>query len=108
MTETSTGVLQVARQFRSQAAVNLSQAILTALMIVVAYFTGGGMLAVVAAYLLGKMILGIGPMLLAWRSLNVLLGTGWYKASLRLLPPGANWPGSPSPQFERDPHPAGA
>ena len=87
MTETSTGVLQVARQFRSQAAVNLSQAILTALMIVVAYLTGGGMVAVVAAYLLGKMILGIGPMLLALRSLNVLLGTGWYKASLRLLPP---------------------
>lgn len=87
MTETSTGVLQVARQYRSQAAVNLSQSILTALMILVAYLTGGGIVAVVAAYLLGKMILGIGPMVLAWRSLNTLLGQDWYKASLRLLPP---------------------
>jgi O-antigen/teichoic acid export membrane protein len=87
MTETSTGVLQVVRQFRSQAAVNLSQAVLTALIIIVAYFTGGGIVAVVGAYLLGKMILGIGPMVLAWRSLDVLLGKGWHQASLRLLPP---------------------
>ena len=87
MTETSTGVLQVAREFRSQAAVNLGQAFLTAAIILTAYFTGGGIAAVVAAYLLGKMILGIGPMVLAWRSLEKLLGVEWYKASLRLLPP---------------------
>ena len=87
MTETSTGVLQVVRRYRSQAAVNLSQAVLTALIILVAYFTGGGIVAVVVAYLLGKMILGIGPMVLAWTSLNTLLGKEWYKASLRLLPP---------------------
>ena len=42
MTETATGVLQLARNFRSQALINLGQAVLTALMIVVAFFTRGG------------------------------------------------------------------
>ena len=87
MTETSTGVLQLARNFQSQAIINVGQAILTAGIIFAAYFTHGNLVAVVAAYMIGKLILGIGPMVLAWGSLNEMLGKAWYKASLRLLPP---------------------
>jgi O-antigen/teichoic acid export membrane protein len=91
MTETSTGVLQVWRRYRSQAWVNLSQAVLTMLLIVAAYFAQAGLWAVVAAYLLGKMILGIGPMVLAWQALREHLGPGWWRASFRLLPPFKEW-----------------
>lgn len=86
-TETSTGVLQLARNFRSQAIINVGQAVLTALIIVFAFFNHGSIIEVVFAYLVGKLVLGIGPMVLAWGSLKEMLGPGWYKASLRLLPP---------------------
>jgi O-antigen/teichoic acid export membrane protein len=87
MTETSTGVLQLARNYRSQAIINTGQAILTAGLIVVAFLTHGGLVEIVSAYMIGKLILGIGPMVLAWGRLKEMLGAGWYKASLRLLPP---------------------
>jgi len=87
MTETSTGVLQVWRRYRSQAWINVGQSVLTAGLIVAAYLAQAGMWAVVAAYLLGKMILGIGPMVLAWQSLRVQLGEDWWKTDLSLLPP---------------------
>lgn len=87
MTETATGVLQVSRKFRSQALINVGQSLLTALLIAAAFFTGGGMRDVVLAYLLGKLILGIGPMLLAARALQEMLGPGWLRAPFSLLPP---------------------
>jgi O-antigen/teichoic acid export membrane protein len=86
-TETATGVLQLARNFRSQAIINLGQALLTALIIVAAFFTHGTIVEIVTAYLIGKLILGIGPMVLAWGSLQEMLGPGWYQASFNLLPP---------------------
>jgi O-antigen/teichoic acid export membrane protein len=86
MTETSMGVLQVTRQFRNQAAVNLGQAILTGLIIVAAYLTHGSFLMVLLAYLLGKIILGCGPMVLAWNILRSELGPGWWRQSLSVLP----------------------
>jgi O-antigen/teichoic acid export membrane protein len=91
MTETSTGVLQVWRRFRSQAGLNLGQAVLTLLLILAAYLSNAGLWAVVAAYLVGKLILGIGPMLLAWRALREQLGAGWWRASFNLLPPFKEW-----------------
>ena len=84
--ETSTGVLQVTGQFRSQAAINLGQSILTAVIIVGAFFLHGGLIIVLGAYLLGKVILGTGPVFIAWRSLNKILGPGWWRASFSLLP----------------------
>ncbi len=86
-TETSTGVLQVARRFRAQAAINIGQSVLTAVIIVGAFIFNGNMLVVVLAYTLGKLILGIGPMVLAWDSLGDIYGAGWWRASLKLLPP---------------------
>ena len=86
MQETSTGVLQVTGQFQSQAVINLGQSILTAVIIVAAFFFHGGLMIVLLAYLVGKVILGTGPVLVAWRSLNKILGPGWWRASFSLLP----------------------
>lgn len=87
MTETATGVLQVDRRFRAQAWVNIGQSVLTALLILIAYLSGAGMKEVVVAYLLGKVILGVGPMVLALGSLNAWFGRGWWRAPFSLLPP---------------------
>jgi O-antigen/teichoic acid export membrane protein len=86
-TETSTGVLQMHRRYRSQAAINIGQAVLTAAIILVGFVVHAGMMLVVVAYLLGKLILGIGPMVLAWQSLVEMYGPGWWRASFSLLPP---------------------
>jgi O-antigen/teichoic acid export membrane protein len=86
MTETSTGVLQVGDHFRSQAAINVSQSILTASIIFCAFIFKGSLMVVLVAYLLGKIVLGSGPMVVAWLRLKKLLGEGWWKARLSLLP----------------------
>jgi O-antigen/teichoic acid export membrane protein len=85
--ETSMGVLQLAGQFGRQAWVNIVQGVITVLIIAAAYLAGWGLPAVLLAYLVGKIILGTGPAVLAWRSLNPLLGKSWWKASFALLPP---------------------
>jgi O-antigen/teichoic acid export membrane protein len=86
-TETSTGVLQVTNHYRSQALINLVQSVLVAALIAAAYFSGGGLVSVVWAYLIGKVILGMGPILLAIFWLPRMLGHGWWRAPWSLLPP---------------------
>ncbi len=85
-TETATGVLQVGGYFRSQSVINLIQALATAAVIVYAYFTQSGILVVLFAYLIGKLIAGIGPIILAVRRMTEMTGPGWWRASFDLLP----------------------
>lgn len=85
--ETSTGVLQVNREFRAQAILNVIQAILTIGIIALAYFTHGDLTLVLIAYLAGKLVISIGPSYLALRTLSRTLGKGWWRAPLSLLPP---------------------
>jgi O-antigen/teichoic acid export membrane protein len=87
MTETATGILQITRNYRSQAAINVAQSVLTALLIVGAYLAHADLTAVLMIYLLGKLILGIGPMVLAWQALGQRFGPGWWRVSFDLLPP---------------------
>jgi O-antigen/teichoic acid export membrane protein len=85
--ETATGILQVTNHFKIQAVINLSQSILTAALITIAFFVHGSVLFVLWAYLLGKFITGIGPVIAAIFALNKKLGQGWLKAPFSLLPP---------------------
>ena len=85
--ETSTGVLQMGGHFRSQAVINVGQSALTALIILVAFFLNGDMWVILSAYLVGKIILGTAPAILAFQRLNQMLGPGWWRAPFSLLPP---------------------
>ena len=67
--------------------INLSQSILTAGIILFAYLTQGNFTLVLIAYLTGKMILGLGPVILAWRGLKTIFEPGWLKTSFEYLPP---------------------
>lgn len=87
MNETATGILQVTNRFKVQAAINLAQSLLTAGLITVAFLTKGSILFVLWAYLLGKLITGLVPVVAALIALNQKLGKGWWKAPLSILPP---------------------
>ena len=85
--ETSTGILQVGNHFKSQAVINLVQSAVTAIMILAAYFSHAGVLAVLLAYLTGKMILGLTPVVLSIYWLPRMLGKSWWRTSFASLPP---------------------
>lgn len=85
--ETSLGVLQATNHYRSQAMINLLQSVIVAGLIVRAYLTGGELISVLWAYLIGKMILGLGPTVMAAYWLPRVLGRGWMRASWHYLPP---------------------
>ncbi len=86
-TETSTGVLQVANKFKNQAIVNLVSSVITAFIIVWAFVLKRGLMEVMAAYLAGKMVLGLGTAILGWREMHHSLGRGWWRVSFSHLPP---------------------
>lgn len=86
-TETATGILQIGGHYRSQALINFLQSVATAAIIVAAYFTKTGLMTVMLAYLTGKVILGLAPILLAIYWLPKMLGADWFKAPFNLLPP---------------------
>jgi len=91
VTETSTGILQVVHRFREQAMINAAQSILTALIIFAAlFFRNDAQLVlwdILMGYLMGKMVLGIAPVVIALRSMNETLDKGWWRVSFDLLPP---------------------
>ncbi len=86
--ETATGVLQAANRFRAIALVNFGQSVITAGIIFGAFLTGGGMIEVLAAYLLGKLFAGLMLSWAAYSELNHTIGAGWWRTPLRSIP---NW-----------------
>lgn len=85
--ETATGILQITNRFRVQAIINLAQSLITALLIFIAFLVDGSLYFVLIAYLVGKIILGISPVVLALRYLPGHLAPGWWKTPLSILPP---------------------
>jgi O-antigen/teichoic acid export membrane protein len=78
-TETATGVLQATNQFKRQAIITLINSIVTLAIVTIAFIVKGDILFVLWAYLAGKFIMGLGPIVLAWWSLNRELGAGWWR-----------------------------
>lgn len=85
--ESSLGVLQITNHFRTQAAINLVQSLVIAVIVIMAFIFKGTILTVVLAYLAGKIILGMGPAILAFYFLRKHIHPGWWKAPLTDLPP---------------------
>ena len=86
-TETSTGILQVTNKFKNQAIFNLISSIMTATIIVWAFFAKRGIHEIMAAYLAGKFILGLGTAALGWREMQKKFGSDWWRTSFSHLPP---------------------
>ena len=86
-TETSMGILQVRNKFKNQAVINLVGSFLTAAIIVWAFFAKKGLMEVMAAYLVGKFVIGLGTAALGWREMRKDFGSDWLKTSFEHLPP---------------------
>jgi len=84
--ETSIGILQVTGKIRFQGTVNLIQSIVAIIIVIAAFFWGNALLLVLIAYLVGKMILGLGLFFLAQVQVRDVLGPGWWKVPLSSLP----------------------
>lgn len=93
-TETSTGILQITDKVRLRGVVNLVQTIFSVSIIGAAFLihsSSGALqssriLIVLGAYLTGKSVLGLGLFAAAQVELRRVLGKGWTKASLSVLP----------------------
>ena len=83
--ETSIGILQVTNKIKLQGIINLIQSIFTTLIIVAAYLFNGTLQVVLGAYLLGKIILGLGLFIVAQIQLHRTLGNTWWKTPLSTL-----------------------
>jgi O-antigen/teichoic acid export membrane protein len=83
--ETSSGVLQANNRFKRIAAANLVQSILTAVLIFLAFLMKAGPFEVLGAYLVGKTFTGLAVVVLAFQTMDNVLGKGWWRASLRLV-----------------------
>jgi O-antigen/teichoic acid export membrane protein len=86
ISESAVGVLQVTNHYRSQALINLVQTALVAVLLGLAAIYHAGLELVLGIYLLGKVILGVGPVLVAFYWLPRVLGKDWGRASLATLP----------------------
>lgn len=84
--ETSIGILQITDRIKFQGTVNLIQSIVGVLVIGFAFIWDGGVTIVLLAYLLSKMIMGLGIFALAQIQLRRVLGTGWWKTSFKVIP----------------------
>jgi O-antigen/teichoic acid export membrane protein len=79
--ETSTGVLQTFKRFDRISAVQLSGTVLTAILVVAAFFLHGTLVHILAAYLAGKFLAGILIVIFTLRELNKNLGADWWRTS---------------------------
>ena len=84
--ETANGVMRIINRYRAIALVSLIQNILVALLVLFAATAGLGLKAILMAYLIGKVILGIAPVILDLIWLPQFIGKKWWKAPIRLIP----------------------
>lgn len=92
--ETGNGVLQAARRFDRLARIKLTQSILTIAVVAAAFVANifvslpyqTLILAILAAYLLGKLYAGLSVAARAWDEMNALTDPGWWRVPLRELP----------------------
>ena len=85
LTETSTAILQIGDRFRNLALLNFFQSLITAIWIVIIFFTGGNLIQILLAYLAGKLIFGGGIFLSGLSTLKNIIGEKWWKINISAI-----------------------
>lgn len=83
--ETSNGILRVINRYRSIALVSLAQNVIVALIVFFSTKRGLGLIGILSAYLIGKILLGVIPVILCMLWLPNVIGRKWWKAPLTLI-----------------------
>jgi O-antigen/teichoic acid export membrane protein len=84
--ETSTGVLQATDHFKRVAFANVLQSVATILLVILAFFMKWGMMEILVAYLVGKVLAALVVTSSAVLALNRKLGIDWIHAPFHLVP----------------------
>jgi O-antigen/teichoic acid export membrane protein len=87
MAESSNGLLQIFDRYRLIAAITIAQSLVTLALIVAAFVTGGGLRAVVLAYLAGKVVWAVAISGAALWEARRQWGPGWWRARYSLIAP---------------------
>lgn len=80
VTETANGILRITNRFKTQALLQLIQAIVTFTIITLAFIFGWGLREVLFAYFVGKIVIGSGPIFMAIHAMNTDYGKNWLFA----------------------------
>ena len=83
--ETANGILRVINRYRSIALISLVQNVIVALIVFFATKRGLGLAGILSAYLVGKLLLGVIPVLLCLLWLPGFIGKKWWTAPLSLI-----------------------
>ena len=83
--ETANGILRVINKYRSIALVSLVQNVLVALIVYFSTVNNLGLMGILSAYMIGKVLLGIVPVVLCVLWLPHKIGHEWWKAPLSLI-----------------------
>lgn len=83
--ETANGVLRVINRYRSIALVSLIQNVIVAAIVFYASTHGLGLKGILSAYMIGKVLLGVVPVVLCVMWLPKTIGKEWWKAPVSLI-----------------------
>jgi O-antigen/teichoic acid export membrane protein len=83
--ESGTGLLQILDRFRLISYVQVAQSVITLLLIGLAFLTGGDLMDVVWAYMIGKFLNGFGVAVLAFREAGQTWGWRWFLTPISAL-----------------------
>lgn len=85
-TETANGVLRITNHYKTQAAITLIQSMITFSFITLAFIFKWGFKEVLWAYLIGKIFIGVSPMVMAAVVMNREFGQNWWHNRVSILP----------------------
>ncbi len=83
--ETANGILRVINKYRSIALVSLVQNVIVALIVYFSTVNNLGLMGILSAYMIGKVLLGIAPVVLCVLWLPHKIGNAWWKAPISLI-----------------------
>lgn len=85
VSESATGLLQIFDRFRAIAIITTTQSALTLVLIAVAFVNQGGLIAIIVAYMSGKVLGALSLTLVAVGEARNSWGVDWWRAPLRSL-----------------------
>lgn len=83
--ETANGILRVINRYKSIALVSLIQNIIVAGIVFFATINNLGLMGILSAYMIGKVLLGVVPVILCAVWLPKTIGPKWWKAPISLI-----------------------
>ena len=85
ISESAMGLMQISDSFRTIAIITALQSTVTLILIIVAYFSGSGLMAILLAYMWGKIIGALGITGAALRQAGKIWGRSWWRTPISLL-----------------------